>query len=615
MDELQLIIEATLRMIVNGERHPDYRRVTQLAEEYKILSTGTDCGKLLRKYVRENDADFEIKKELTVAVTPAVAASLKNPFNKVIRNDRVKKGLEVKSAKNLKKIQRMMKGFAGSPLVDDQGLDYWLKTTKFELSFSDPNAWVVVEWKAVGPAEIPQPYPFVISSKEALNFDITNEQINFLLCCQDITYQASADIKKPWKAGKKYIRYDKNYTLVFEQIDRKLIAEKPLELLSNQQLINGKGNETFLVSWYEPKIGFPPCFRIGYFPDLETDNRTFVTPWHNAYCYFKKLLTSVSELDLTMASHVYPQKLQYTPLCPGKDQKNKCKKGYLADGSVCDACKGTGYQVHRSANDIMYFPMPDDLQDGKQVFDLEKVIVYKAPPIDLVKLQIEYIDKLEYKAHEAVFNSQMFNRKTATQTATEIDVNMESIYDTLEAFTEKESQLYKAIVTVFGILVNEKPDDIKVIHVYPSDFKLKTKGMLLAELKTVNDADAPSFVRDSINLDIAEIVFAGDDLGLLKYKVRRRFSPFNGKSEDQITFLLSSDLVDIREKVLYANFEAIFTEIEAEVPNFYFLETYEAQWNILEVKIKEYIAAIAENKPKLTLPALIDTANPEDQPI
>ena len=128
--------------------------------------------------------------------------------------------------------------------------------------------------------------------------------------------------------------------------------------------------------------------------------------------------------------------------------------------------------------------------------------------------------------------------------------------------------------------------------------------MLLNELKLVNESGAPSFVRDSINLDIAEITFNGDSLGLLKYKVRRRFNPFNGKSESEIMLLMASPYVSEREKVLYANFETIFTEIEAENVDFYLLPTFDEQFNILEEKINEWIAATKADKPQFSFTPL-----------
>ena len=50
---------------------------------------------------------------------------------------------------------------------------------------------------------------------------------------------------------------------------------------------------------------------------------------------------------------------------------------------------------------------------------------------------------------------------------------------------------------------------------------------------------------------------------------------------------MSSQYVSEFTKVLYANYEAIFTDIEKQYPNFYQIE-YLKQWEILEAATKVY---------------------------
>lgn len=604
MDQiLQEIIDLIMRMIATGETHQDYKRVCALAEEYRILTTGKDIEKLLRRFVRrESEEDYKLRTDITQAITPAVCASLKNPFYKVVRNDRSKVGIKLGTKANEKKVQKMIDNFFGSARSQNKGLPYWLKSRKFDLSFVDPNTWVVVEWKAVGPSEIPSPYPFEVPAVNALNFSVINDEVKWLFCYQDIKFPTSKDPSKPLKDGKKFTFYGDRYTVVFEQVDEKFVKDAGFAEVENRtwiQKIKGKGSIAYLVNVYEPKIGYPTAFRIGYKRDGETDGRTFVAPWHDAHCYFMKSLKAVSELDLTISSHVFPQKIQFAPQCPGESKQKVCNNGKIrGTEETCSVCKGLGYLTHSAANDVIYLPMPD--VDQEHVLNLDNLIVYKTPPIDLVQFQKAYIDWLEGKAHNAVFNSQLFVKKEnggsggiGTQTAFEIDANMQSIYDTLEAYTEKESELYREIVTVFALLCNEKPEKIDIFHQFPADFKLKTVEMLLSDLKAANESGAPSFLRDSINLDLAELVFVGDQIGLLQYRVKRKYFPFNGKSEDEIAILMSSEFVSKREKILYANFESIFLEIQTENPDFYVMNDPDKQFQIVEDKIKEWADAIA----------------------
>lgn len=621
MDQtLQEILDLISRMIANSEKHRDYSRTVALAEEYRILTTGKGIDKLLRRFVkRESEEDFKLRCEITQAITPAIASSIKNPFFKVMRNDRIKRGLSLKNERNKAKVQQMIDGFFGAARSENKGLDYWLKTAKFHLSFIDPNAWVAIEWKLESLTKVVKPYPFVISSEDAINFKIINGETEWLLCKTDIKFRKYKDPAKPLQDGKKFTWYGKKYTVTFEQIDPEYFKNNGT-LIENKQKTLKVGSSHFLITWFEPKIGYPPVFRIGYKPDLETDGRTFVIVWQDAMPYFQKTLKAVSELDLTIAGHVFPQKIQYAPECPGEGRNRSCDKGIIKTTSdTCSVCNGKGFLTHTAANDVIYLKMPEEGQPNNTIFDLNNFMVYKTPPIELVKFQNEYILQLEGKAHEAVFNSQMFIKKdnggaggSGEKTAFEIDTNMQSIYDTLEAYTEKDSELYKEFVTVFAILCGEVESNIKVIHSRPSDFKLKTTDMLLSDLKSANESEAPSFLRDAINYDIAEIIYNADPVGLQKYRVKRKFFPFNGKSEDQITFLMSSDSVSRREKILFANFDAIFAEIESEKPEFFVSDSFEEQFNILEEKILEWSKAIEEEKPKITFNPLKNAAGNEN---
>ena len=613
MDEnLQLIIDLIKRMIANNLRHTDYVRVCELEETYRILTTGKGIEKLLQRFVkRESAEEFALRCQITQSITPAIASSVKNPFYKVVRNDRIKKGMKLGNKANEDRVNQMIEGFFGAANSKNKGLNYWLKTRKFNLSFIDPNAWVVVEWKNGGDRTVlPKPYPFEVSSKDALNFEIINDEVQWMFCQKDIKYKTSISPEVPLKPGKKFTYYGKEYTVIFEQVDKVYLNNARIQIPEGSELVK-IGSSWFIWTAVKPNIGFAPCFRVGYKSDLETDGRTFVIVWHDAMPYFMKTLKAVSEFDLTISGHVFPQKIQFAPHCQGESKTRKCDKGLvMGTGETCTVCKGTGYLTHSAANDVIYLPFPDD-GDFSKVFDLNNLLVYKSPPIELVKFQNEYILQLETKVHETVFNSQMFIKKdnggtggTGVKTAFEIDSNMESIYDTLEAYTEKESELYIGIVTVFTILCNERLDTIDIRHAYPSDFKLKTVGMLLSDLATANESQAPSFLRDAINYDIAEITFQGDFIGLQKYKVKRKFFPFNGKAQDEILFLMASEFVSRRDKVLFANFDAIFAELDAEDPQFFVLTDFNIQYQKLEAKILEWSKEIQAEKQTANVGAL-----------
>jgi hypothetical protein len=616
------------RLVETGEKHKDYERVIELAETYRIYITGMDIHKKLIQFVqREEESLFKQRCQLTKSITPAVASSIRKPFNKVVRNNRIRKDIKIKTEGRKQIVDEMIKNFYGSARKKNRGLEYWLKTRFVELQFIDPNAWIVVEWDTPENASaVVKPRPFEVSAKEAVHFFAVNDEVRWLLVKQDITfsgYHAPANpsgmsgqiqgvvqpATEPAKKheGSRYTLYDEDVTVVYEQVDPEFLKSQGYVLKEGEQLKVIK-DITYLIRNYTPNVGYPPVVRIGYFRDEATKGRTFVNPWHDALCYFDKTLKTVSELDLTMCLHTFPQKIQYVQKCPGPDSSKRCKGGRLADNSVCPNCKGSGYKLHTTAQDAILLPMPEGKDD---MLDLEGLLVYKAPPIDLIKFQNEYTQQLERQAHQAVYNSQVFVKKSGgpsgngsgqpIQTATEADFNMESVYDALEPFTEKYSETWRDFIITFAILAGAKVEDVEAVHEFPADYKLKTGQILLAERKTASESGAPGFLIEAIDDDLATITYTGDQLGMLKYVVKRRFFPFTGTTPDEIATLLSSKYVPDEPKVLYCNFDQIFKEIEAEKPDFWMMKDPKAQRELVEAKVKKYMDKLAEQQPKITV--------------
>lgn len=647
---LQEAVDLTKRLIDSGEKHQDYARTVKLAEDYRILITGNNIAKKLIQFVRREDTTlFAQRVQLTKATTPAVASSIRQPFNKVVRNDRIRKTIELKNEARKNVVEKMMGLFYGAARKKNRGLEYWLKTRFVEMQFVDPNSWTVVEWDAPeDAAKVIKPRPFEVSAEMAHNFFVVNDETKWLFVCQGIKYKsltpqatggtgyANAVVQtgaalpgEEKKDGTRWTLYDEDVTVVYEQVDREYLNYKGFTLSDNQEFIKVKDVE-YLVSKFEPNIGYVPAFRIGYKRDEETNGRTFVNPWHDALCYFEKSLKTVSELDLTMTLHAFPQKLQYVQKCAGQPAvpsqnlpRRGCNQGIVTGtiNETCPICEGKGYKVHTTAQDAVLIPMPTDPKN-EDIVDLEKLLVYKAPPVELIKFQNDYAQQLEKQCHQAVFNSQVFVKKSGSagsdsgapiQTATEADFNMQSVYDALEPFTEKYSEMWREFVTIFAVIAGETDTEkIDVSHDFPADYKLKTSDILLGERKVAKDSGAPAFLVETIDDDLATIIYAGDSLGLQKYRVKRRYFPFTGKNEDEITLLLASEFVPDELKVLFCNFEQIFKELENEDPGFWFMKDLKAQRTAVDEKVTEWLDKVKQ-EPAQTFQMFKPGVNPGGQ--
>ena len=608
---LQDAILLSRNIITNKIQHEHYERVVELAETYEALITGEEIGRLLRQFVKREDQEaFEQRARLTTAITPAVCSALQKPFNKVLRNDKVKKYYDFGTQSRNDIVSTMRDRFYGRKRSRNRGFDYWIKRRLATLTFTDPNAFIVYEWDAPeSRADIVTVRPFEVSAEEAWNFKIVNEELIWLFVAQDTIMDR---LIKP--IGKKvdvpgfevvpamrYTLYSTDYTIVYQQIDKDAFVAKGEKLQSNQELYQDPTTkEWYIQSTYEPNLGYVPAFRVGYVDDIETDGHTCVNAWHyDAMPYLMKSVKTVSEMDLSMCLHVFPQKLQYVQRCPGNDKKG-CDKGRTKDGRECSMCNGQGYKVHTTAQDALLFPMPDPGTPANEIMDLDKLLVYKAPPIDLLKFQKEYIDSLKSDCMTAMFGQGSYVKAGAPaqdsgKTATEVNYNMQGVYDAVFPFTEKISDVWVDGIYTFGRVAGvPESAEPTIVHVFPADLKLKSLEELLSDLKAANESGAPSFLRDSINNDIAAVLYEGDELAERKHEVKHIFYPFNGQTPDDVAMSMGSQYVSKFTKVLYSNFDSIISDIEFDNPDWWWWDI-NRQWQAVEAMTEVYIEEIDNN--------------------
>ena len=598
----------------SNKKHADYQRTVDLAKEYKAHVSGVGIDDYLKRFAKREDEEmFEQRKRLTNSISQSVASSLQKPFYKVARNKNVKKKFTLKGDKNREEIvQKMISGFYGTNELNTKGLDFWLKNRFIELTFTDPNAFVVIEWEAK-PENVPlEPYPYEVNSINALDYTYKHGVLNELFTRQSETIiYLDKDGAEKEKVVDAFTLYEIGSSLKVVEYCPKYFEAKGIVIDETRQVTFVENEIHFIATYNETNLDFIPAFRVGYIRDTATDGRTFVNPFESAMPYFRKALKAVSELDLSITLHTFPQKLQYVTKCKGKGTK-KCNNGMVSGTqTVCSECKGSGLQIHTSGQDAIYFPLPDT---PDEMFDLDKILVYKQPPIDLIKFQDEYVRNLKKDAHLSVYNSNMFLAEDPqfAKTATEVNTNTQGIFDTLFPYTEKFSEVWKTAVKVF-VRLSGFLTDFELIHIFPTDLEIKTVAVLMAELKLANESEAPSYFRDAILEEIANQVYEGDELGREKHFTRHKFFPFSGKTETEIQFLMASPYVSNFTKVLYANFEAIFTDIEKAVPNFYKLN-YNLQWEKLNEFVKPYLEEInSQNEPlRIDFGTQPTDANPND---
>jgi hypothetical protein len=561
-----------VKTIAGKIRHRDYDRVTKLSKKYTQLITGEGIDEQLRQFVRREDTDlFTQRKLITKQITPAVMNSIMKPAYKIPRCDNIKKDIFNASSEKVKQIIEKASSFYGRMSVDD-----YLATRFIQLDFTDPNTFIVIEFDPFDPLhEKASPRPFEVSSEMAINFKFKNNILQWLIVLEPCTFMRD----KQEVPGEKYTMYLNDDIIIYQEVDKDTLNVEGFELKKVGE------DRKFLVTYLQPKGGKVQAFRVGHELDLVTNGRTFVSPAEPAMPWLEKSIKHISEMDLSVALHVFPQKAIIALPCP----EMHCNKGMnTIENTICKSCSGTGTLVHKSAHDVIQVPMP---RSGDEMPDLTKYVAYFTPDIALIQWMSDYADKLEEKAIKAVYNSETFKRDQVEKTATGENVDLQNVYDTLYPISEQLSYLWKGFHWFIAVFT-DNDQGTTFFHKFPRDFKFKSESELLNDLKSANESNAPAFLKQEINWDIAMIRYRDDPDSLKRYEVRNKFMPFMGKSPDEITYIFSSGLARQSDKILWANFDIIFSALEKENKGFYDLK-HESQAKLVSEKTT---AIMEENK-------------------
>lgn len=615
--------ELLVENVTYDHKHQDYERVTELRTLYRQLITGDEVNDLLKQFVRrESDVAFKQREALTIAITPAVSHRVMQQWFKVPRVEPIVNKLDYegdKSEERKQELQQHLNAYHGK-----ESVDAYLGRQMVVLNGTDPNAFIFTVFDEFDHLnEKARPYPKVISSEEATNFEYKYNELLWLVSKVPIKYP-----KKPnEKAGSKqetveldgfmWTIYSYDDEIRFTQVDadefKEAIIGEELQVLAGEEkytIYKVDENRVYRVDRFQPKAGRVPGFRVGVQKDLQTDDRTCVNLFHAALPYFMKTIKTVSEMDLTMALHAFLQKLTYVPRCPGAPKK-PCRGGFLTDGVTrCGVCGGSGKLVISSAQDDLELPLPNDLEE---MVDLTKITRYVDMPIDTPRFQDEYIDKLVENVMRTLYGSDVYVAPTVVKTATESNLNMESVYNALWPLATGYAEARKYTVYLVAAFTDLDKGLIQE-YKYARDFKFKGREMLLAELKQATDINAQDFIVQEILNDISRVIYADRPDELRKLEVKQRFAPFKGKTETDIQFLISQKLVPLFRQVLYAEFETIFQELEDEqaVSNadvwFYDMDP-KKQEALLKLKVDEMVSQVEELRT-VAMPPDFEFGNP-----
>ena len=582
-------LEILRDVIKEGKTHQDYDYVVALADKYYKMKSGDKIIDLLRRMItRETEDEFKQRCNISKSVIPSTLNSTQLPFQKALRKQPLLREIIYKSKETTKELEGYIAKFWG-----EKSLEEYLEYSFINYNFIDPNAFLITEFDEFdSKKEKASPYPFVATAEECIMFEYKNEILQYLIVRLPVTYMVMEDIKRDGKtiaeavtkSGFKYTMYLGADTIQMTEVGSTHIAEEG-------EVIEIIAEGHYRVEFFTPKASKVPAARFGFIYDTQTKGRTMVSVYHCVLLLLEKMMKTDSELDLTISMTAFPQRIMYLDACSNKN----CKDGQLLDGTgICTECGGTGKSpIHKSVADIITFKLPKDPQ---MLIDLEKILVYKSPPIETLKFMDEYVSGLRKLIHAMMFNAEIFSRTEIKTTATEKNLETDNMNDTLYPFARAYSAMWEFVVRDIATFT-DLGKDLTVHHKMPEDFKFKSLPELMTEMKTAKDAGASTSTIAAIEDDINNILYNDRPVDLKKIQVKQRYNPFRGYDEGTVRLLISQNRTTEYNATLWANLESIFNDLELENPNIYDMAPDVIRSEVKK-KTDEYIKQMKSEIPK-----------------
>lgn len=559
-----------MEQIVKKE-HRHYKRTTEIAEQAKQLYTGEGQDELIIQYKqRESKEQKDQRIALSHKRPQSVLSFIRDQFERLERVEPTKSYvLENQESDLLDELAERVDHFHA-----DESLQLYLAEKIPDMNFLDPNAFIVVQFDSFDPNnERAKPYPKMYKSENCIDFEYKNGVLEYLTTKNAIKYTERGNQRD----GFKFIKWQKQTAIEVTQVGVDHIFmgdEEKLEV----------DDRVYSVLIHTHTAEAVPAMRVGYLLDPLTDFETCVPVWYAAKEELMELINIGSQYDITKALHTFLQKIQYVDPCQGENNMG-CKSGIVPGTSrTCSVCNGTGFHIHKGAQDVLLFIKPRDKED---MIPLKDLVHYVDQPEKVLEHQKEEVRYLRDLIPSIIFSAdQRVKYAEAKNTATEVMINSDKVNDKLYEMGQQLSKVYKQIVGVIGDMVEIKVQN--TIHKYPADFRVKTVHELLLERSAAVTSKAPAMVLATIDNDIIQKKFEGSDFMRIKFEVMEYFRPFKSMDRDEVLIMLSDRHVNEDEKALHSNFDRVFSELEEADKEFYY-RGKEEQRKLIYEKARELV--------------------------
>lgn len=590
-----------LNLVKSGEPayHKNYAWTVEYAKLLNQIITGDDIDLLLKKSSpNETDESYNQRVNITQQITPSICNSLIDTHSKVPQSTSIIKSITVENPDKKAEFEKILNEFYGNKSYDDFCSDPFIME-----NWLDPNGFIVIEWKEFDNNRThAKPYPFIVSSEMAIDYDYMNNVLQYLV------------VKQVKDEMSRYSIYRKENVIIWQQVEMPKYISVKINIEKIEVTLNGKlievdngyeltigkdnyiilGKNIYLVIEPNPyDLPMVPAFRIGmrdcYKKSHKGTKNSILEP---CLPYLKKSIKAVSELDLTQHLLAFPRTYAYASPCPA------CH-GQTPDINECKVCHGTGENIHKNSSDLITLNLPKK-PNQEEIIDLSKLIYFAFPPIDGITTMQDYVDYLEAKADQALYNKRnSYSRKdianAKVKTAEQVIAEEQSENTALFRFATHYSDFWEWGITVISEITQiVAVPSMKVGH----DLKFRTKDSYVAELKLLKDAGSSPMSIQNTNREIIKLDLQDNPVEMRKYDIQDYYKPFKSKTQPEMAILQAKLPMDNYFIVLYNYFDEIFKDLEFEQKDFYNPDlSVKSRNEMVAKKINEYITRFKVQAP------------------
>lgn len=561
MDALTAYSHLRANIIEAGYKHDYWQDTVDIAEQAQMFmsrETEAQVDEITHYRIRESKEQKAQRIRLTNTITSVALSPVYAYFEEVKRTDGVKMEVLSRNETVTARVDELHAKYYG-----EKGLHEYLHGALLHFNKYDPNAWLVFE-RQLSPdgLTVDELYPVEVMASEALDFGYSRTgQLQFL------AFQLKRKVQKRNSRAtvelSDYYLYGPGYAWHFAETHPDV--ESPMDYEAMNYEATAVKSKVFMVRLWENGTTEVPAIRCGAYYSGKHNRAICETPVADAYPILSDLMRDKSYLDTSKTLHTFPRLFQYVKPCEHVDEESNllCEGGYYGgvhrNENLCKSCGGAGYIVHGGEQDVIRLIWPRGADD---MIDLEKLSHYEELPFNVVDFLRAEIEAAQKAVFMAVFNQETVDKALTVQTATEIRIEYDKIYNKLMPFASRVAIAWEKATRVAHqyLMDAEALADMS----YPFDFKLKNVSELTGEYAAAKAAGLSYEVLWSIQLDILRKQYRNMPQRVDEVKAFEAFRPWKGKTPEEVALIIQRRDNTDPDRVLWENWDRIVTEIRQD---------------------------------------------------